>query len=227
MTGNSDTADYKDTILEPTPPISNCGSVTIRKVTVPAEDPNTTAFGFDRTFTVESDAEPPDLTFELMDDGVQTFTDVPFGTDYVVDESDIPSGWALQSIDCSASNGYEIGEIVTDVSGGTATFDLEAGQTVDCTYTNALQTGYLLIVKERKHAADGLGENHPHGDVDFTVTGGALPAAGLSATTGAEGTVGEGTVCVGPLPISSVVGNYTVTEESLTITSRKRRSRWR
>jgi len=216
VTGNSDTADYKDTILEPTPPISNCGSVTIRKETVPDEDPNTASFGFNRTFTVEGDADPPVLTFDLMDDGFQTFTDVPFGTGYVVDESLIPTGWALQSIDCSASDGYEPDDIVIDLTAGTATFDLGSGQTVDCTYTNALQTGYLLIVKDRKHAADGLGENHPHGDVDFTVTGGALPAAGLSATTGAEGTVGEGTVCVGPLPISSVVGNYTVTEESLT-----------
>ena len=29
MTGNSDTADYKDTILETTPPISNCESTTV------------------------------------------------------------------------------------------------------------------------------------------------------------------------------------------------------
>ncbi|HEY0641881.1 MAG TPA: hypothetical protein VGD39_00570 [Nocardioides sp.] len=29
VTGNSDTADYKDTILEPTPPITNCGSETV------------------------------------------------------------------------------------------------------------------------------------------------------------------------------------------------------
>ncbi|HYI50734.1 MAG TPA: hypothetical protein VEX42_04090 [Microbacterium sp.] len=211
VTGNSDTADYKDTILEPTPPISNCGTVTIRKLTVPDEDPNTTLFGFDRTFTVESDAEPPDLTFELTDEGFQTFTDVPFGTGYIVDESVIPSGWALQSIDCSASTGYEDDAIATDVSAGTATFDLESGQSVDCTYTNALQTGYLLIVKERKHAADGLGENHAHAGVDFTVTGGALPAEGLPAETGVDGTA-----CVGPIPISSVAGNYTVTEEPLT-----------
>jgi len=210
VTGNSDTADYKDTILEPTPPISNCGTVTIRKETLPDEDPNTTLFGFDRSFAVESDAEPPVLTFDLTDDDAESWDDVPFGTDYVVDESTIPAGWALQSIDCSASNGYEVGDIVTDVAAGTVTFDLGSGQTVDCTYTNALQTGYLLIVKERKHAADGLGENHPHADVDFTVTGGDLAAEGLSATTGADGTA-----CVGPLTISAVAGDYTVTEEDL------------
>ena len=211
VTGNSDTADYKDTILATTPPISNCGTVTIRKETAPDEDPNTTLFGFDRSFTVESDAEPPVLTFDLTDDDAESWDDVPFGTGYVVDESTIPAGWALQSIDCSASNGYEAGDIVTDVDAGTVTFDLASGQSVDCTYTNALQTGYLLIVKERKHAADGLGENHPHADVDFTVTGGDLPAEGVPATTGTDGTA-----CVGPLTISAVAGDYTVTEEDLT-----------
>lgn len=211
VTGNSDTADYKDTILEPTPPISNCGSVTIRKETVPDEDPNTTLFGFDRTFTVESDDDPPVLTFELTDDDAESWDDVPFGTGYVVDESTIPTGWTLQSINCDASDGYDPGDIVIDVSAGTVTFDLESGQSVDCTYTNALQTGYLLIVKERKHAADGLDENHPHADVDFTVTGGDLPAEGLPAKTGVDGTA-----CVGPLTISAVAGDYTVTEEDLT-----------
>ena len=46
--------------------------MTIRKETVPDEDPNTTLFGFDRTFTDEDDADPPDLTFELTDDDSET-----------------------------------------------------------------------------------------------------------------------------------------------------------
>jgi hypothetical protein len=207
VTGNSDTADYKDTILETTPPISNCGTVTIRKETVPDEDPNTTLFGFDRTFTDEDDADPPDLTFELTDDDSETWDGVPFGTGYVVDESTIPSGWALDSIDCSASTGYEAGDIVTDVSAGTTTFDLAAGQSVDCTYTNVPQTGSLLIVKERKHAADGLGETHPHAGVGFTVTGGNLGAGSLTGSTDANGEL-----CFDGLVISSLVGDYTVTE---------------
>ena len=32
VTGNSDTADYKDTVLSAFPPISNCGSITVTKV---------------------------------------------------------------------------------------------------------------------------------------------------------------------------------------------------
>ena len=146
VTGNSDTADYKDTILETTPPISNCGTVTIRKETVPDEDPNTTLFGFDRTFTDEDDATPPDLTFELTDDDSETWTGVPFGTGYVVDESTVPAGWALDSIDCSDSIGYEAEDIVTDVGAGTVTFDLAAGQSLDCTYKN--ETGGTVIIRK-------------------------------------------------------------------------------
>ena len=120
----------------------------------------------------------------------ETWDGVPFGTGYVVDESDIPTGWALDSIDCSASTGYgdaeETDRFDVDVSAGTVTFDLAAGQSVDCTYTNAPQTGSLLIVKERKHAADGLGETHPHAGVDFTVTGGNLGEASLTGDDGCQ-----------------------------------------
>ncbi|MFC4827305.1 prealbumin-like fold domain-containing protein, partial [Agromyces aurantiacus] len=110
-------------------------------------------------------------------------------------------------IDCSDSTGYDPGDIVTDVSAGTVTFDLAAGQSVDCTYTNVPQTGSLLIVKERKHAADGTGD-HPQEGVDFTVTGGNIPAdTPLTGTTDANGEL-----CLDGLVISSLVGDYTVTE---------------
>jgi hypothetical protein len=39
VTGNSDTADYKDTVLAPFPDISNCGSITVTKVTEPVTVP--------------------------------------------------------------------------------------------------------------------------------------------------------------------------------------------
>lgn len=219
VTGNSDTADYKDTILQPTTPISNCGTVIIRKETVPDEVDNTTEFGFERTFTDEDDAEPPVLTFELTDDDSETWDGVPFGTGYVVDESVIPSGWALDSIGCSASTGYgdaAATEAAFDVSvsAGTVTFDLESGQVADCTYTNVPQTGSLLIVKERKHAAsndddpDTVNETHAHAGVEFTVTGGNIPeATPLTDTTDANGEI-----CLDGLVISSLVGDYTVTE---------------
>ncbi len=35
MTGNSDTADYKDAVLAKFHPIANCGSIVVTKATVP------------------------------------------------------------------------------------------------------------------------------------------------------------------------------------------------
>ena len=47
-----------------------------------------------------------------------------------------------------------------------------------CTFHDARDVGSIKIVKERKHAALGLGATWPHAGVTFTVTGGELPAAG-------------------------------------------------
>src|SRR4029078_2494794 len=44
VTGNSDTADYKDVILAPFPAISNCGTVNVTKVTSPAAQTGTFPF---------------------------------------------------------------------------------------------------------------------------------------------------------------------------------------
>ena len=41
VTGNSDTADYKDTILQTAPPITNCGSTTVTTPKRRADDPRT------------------------------------------------------------------------------------------------------------------------------------------------------------------------------------------
>ena len=39
ITGNSDTADYKDTVLAAFPDISNCGTLKVTKVTQPTSTP--------------------------------------------------------------------------------------------------------------------------------------------------------------------------------------------
>lgn len=51
VTGNSDTADYKDTVFATFPPITNCGVLKVRKVTLnpdnqPFDDPLDRAFGY-------------------------------------------------------------------------------------------------------------------------------------------------------------------------------------
>lgn len=63
--------------------------------------------------------------------------------------------------------------------------------------------GALVIEKTMKHAALGLGEDHPQEGVEFTVTGGDLPAAGEVVTTDEFGEA-----CIAGLES----GDYTVTE---------------
>jgi len=121
----------------------------------------------------------------------RTFSDLGPGT-YDVAET-VPAGWNLVSSSCS--DGSSPGAI-----------GLSAGETVTCTFHDAREQGAILITKTRKHAADGPGDR-PHAAVTFTVTGGELPAAGVTAVTNSSGQV-----CVGNLVLSSFVGDYTVTE---------------
>lgn len=275
--------------------ITNCGQVIIRKQTDPDENPNTTQFGYTKSFGTDP---ATGNTFSLADDGVQTFSNVLFGTGYTVVEDVIPTGWDLASLDCSASTGVTpsingatvtfaidnaadildctytnrargtiIVEKITD--DGTGSFDftsgtltpspftltttaagaggkdsrtfvdlapgtydvaetvpagwnlvssacsdgsnpasigLSGGETVTCTFHDAREKGAILITKTRKHAADGSGD-HPHPGVTFTVTGGELPAGGVTVVTDPSGVA-----CVDGLVLSSFVGVYTVTE---------------
>ena len=122
----------------------------------------------------------------------RTFGNLVPGT-YDVAET-VPAGWNLVSSSCNdGSNPSSIG--------------LSAGETVTCTFHDARERGAILIDKDRKHAADGPGD-HPHGGVTFTVTGGSTPAGGTSGTTDAV----TGRLCIDNLVVSSLVGNYTVTE---------------
>jgi hypothetical protein len=121
----------------------------------------------------------------------RTFLDLATGT-YDVAET-VPAGWNLVSATC-------------DDGSDPASIGLSAGETVTCTFHDAREKGAILITKTRKHAADGPGD-HPHQGVTFTVTGGELPAAGVTAVTNAQGEA-----CVDGLVLSSFVGDYTVTE---------------
>ena len=121
----------------------------------------------------------------------RTFADLAPGT-YDVSE-DVPAGWNLVSETCDdGSDPQSIG--------------LSGGETVTCTFHDARERGAILITKTRKHAASGSGD-HPHPNVTFTVTGGSLAAGGTTVQTNSDGVA-----CLGNLVVSSLVGNYTVTE---------------
>jgi hypothetical protein len=120
-----------------------------------------------------------------------TFGDLAPGP-YDVDET-VPAGWNLASSACVSDQGD---------SETPASIGLDAGETVTCTFHDARERGAILITKTRKHAADGEGD-HPHGGVEFVITGGELPAGGTPVTTDVDGEA-----CLDGL----LLGNYTVTE---------------
>jgi hypothetical protein len=139
---DSFTAALKDFIAPAATNISNCGSVIIRKETVPDEDPNTTLFGYTKAFPTDPASAN---TFTLTDDANQSYNNVLFGTGYTVDEDVIPTGWVLTGIDCSASSGVTP---VIDLAAGTVTFAIDsATDKLDCTYTNTLQQGAIEVLK--------------------------------------------------------------------------------
>jgi hypothetical protein len=191
------TSQLKDFIAPVGIDLQNCGNVIIRKQTDPDEDPNTTLFGYTKSFN--TDPTSPN-TFQLTDDGVQDYNNtVLFGSGYTVTENVIPANWEFVSLDCSASSAGT----TFLVNGTTVTFSIDSDTDVlDCTYTNRLNQGAIKITKDRKHAAAGPGD-HPHSGVDFVITGGGLPAGGTTVTTDANGVA-----CLGGLAFAS----YTVTE---------------
>lgn len=104
----------------------------------------------------------------------------------------VPNNWNLTSASCD--NGDDPGSIT-----------LDAGEDVTCTFVNERERGAIEITKTRKHAAAAGGEG-PHAGVTFTITGGDLPADGVTATTDANGVA-----CVDGL----LDGSYNVAETTV------------
>lgn len=193
ITGNSDQADYKDTVLADIAgdiSISNCGSITIKKETVP--DGAAEEFEFSQNVDGTDD-------FSLSDGESEVFSEVLAGT-YDVSETAV-DGWLLTDISCSGGS-VQIGDDDDFDDGDTdVEITVEADETVECTFTNTAQTGAIEITKTRKHAATGSGD-YAHAGVEFTITGGDL-AQGVSVTTGTDGKA-----CLDGLALD----DYTVTE---------------
>jgi len=192
---DSFSAALKDFIAPANLNLSNCGTVIIRKETNPDENPNTTAFGFTKNFTTS----PTTInTFSLMDDGVKTFANVLQGTNYVVDEDTIPSGWDLTGIDCSVAGHASSGVTPTiSVANGTVTFAIDsASDVLDCTYTNRAR-GTIIV---EKITDDGQGA--------FDFTSATLGDGTFTLTTTAAGNAGKDDETFGDL----APGTYDVAE---------------
>ena len=145
VTGNSDTADYKDTVLSAFPPVSNCGSITVTKITL---DPTGARFAGTGTFPytiaradgsalrfVAKDGDTTTaITRTLTHDGdSRTHTDLIGGTNYTLTEDTVAMGpqWALVSIVCSVP-----GDPTAYPGTG---FPVVVTQTTNCVITNKFQ----------------------------------------------------------------------------------------
>lgn len=117
------TAEVKDFIAPQPVDISNCGTITIHKVT----QNGNASFGYTTTGSLTPS------TFNLSGGGTQTYgpgTVLPGS--YSVTESTMPTGWSFVSLVCTASGS---GTSVTPNS-ATAAITMAPGGLVDCTYTN-------------------------------------------------------------------------------------------
>src|SRR5215217_2689552 len=161
---DSFTSQLKDFIRPASINLTNCGKAIIHKETLPDEDPNTTNFGYTKSFGTDPASAN---TFQLTDDGTKTFTNVLFGSDYTVTEDVIPANWKFASVDCSASTG-----VTPTITGAEVKFNIDADTDVlECTYTNEKQLGAIKVTKTRKHAAASNPSADPQSGVDFTVNG--------------------------------------------------------
>jgi uncharacterized repeat protein (TIGR01451 family) len=141
--GNSDSADYKDTVLadfRESLTISNCGRVNITKVTQPAGEAGNFAYtlqrlgGEDIDFTSRKSASGT-----LIDDGGSAQLAVLPGTNYQVSE------------DLTGEPTFELQSIVCDKpapgTDGTAGFTVDIAETTDCVINNELLTGTITVKK--------------------------------------------------------------------------------
>jgi len=103
------------------------GSITVEKQTDPDGSP--------QNFDFDVNGNPVNLT----DGGTHTISDLPPGT-YTATEA-VPAGWALTGISCD--DGNSTGDVVT----ATATFNVESGEDVTCTFNNA-QAGTIIVEKQ-------------------------------------------------------------------------------
>ena len=203
--GNSGTAQMKDLVGPGEVDIRNCGQVIIRKVTDPSPDPTDTTF----TYTTTGGLDPD--TFGLKDGEAQDYgAEVQAGS-YSVTEDDPSPNFALTDIDCSASetgNGTTFTPDPPDPATRTVSFNLAAEDIVDCTFTNTLQRGAIMIEKRSTKGDNPLVSTD--GAVFSYDDGTTVPVPEVTDNGAGDEDPTIGKVCVsGLLP-----GDYTVNETS-------------
>jgi CSLREA domain-containing protein len=132
------------------------GTIVVEKRTVPGSDPAKFAFSGDAAGSI-GDGER--ITVAGLEPGTYRSTEA------------VPAGWDLTSIACSDQNSSG------DPATGSATFNLEVGETVVCTFTN---TKRGTVVVEKQTVPDGTAGS-------FTFTGASPGTIGDGGRLTADG----------------------------------------
>jgi plastocyanin len=149
------------------------GKLIVEKQTIPDGDPG--SFFFDTPCGV------PALT-----DGRSSECTVTPGT-YTATET-VPAGWDLAAIDCD--DGQTGTPSSGDVAARTATFRVDPGETVTCTFTDSKRGA--IVVKKQTQPAGAAGSFAFSGDAAGTIGGGGtitvanLPTIGSATYTSTE-----------------------------------------
>jgi hypothetical protein len=143
ITGNSDRADYKDTVLADIGDslnITNCGTVHITKVTDPAGETGNFDYTLDRLSGADIDFTPrTSASGTLVDDGATAELAVLPGTDYrLVEDLTAEPTFALESIECDRP---------APATDGTAGFTVDLAEDTHCVIRNRLRTGSITVRK--------------------------------------------------------------------------------
>ena len=154
ITGNSDQADYKDTVLADIGSlvaISNCGTVKITKSTEPSGETGNFSYTLQRLGGEDIDYTPrTSATGTLIDDGGSDQLLVIPGTNYQVTE------------DLTGEPTFELLSIICDKpapgADGTAGFSVNVSETTDCLITNELLTGTITVIKQVENGYGGTAQ---------------------------------------------------------------------
>src|SRR5215210_4081140 len=174
-------------------------SLTVRKVTDPASDPQD--FDFDLTGAgvpadLDLDTDGGNATLPSQDTFVLDASQLGAHT---VSESALPD-WDLTALACTGAGG----DSSTSLANRTATLDIDAGETVVCTYTNTKHAS-LTVRKVTDPASDPQ-------DFDFDLTGAGVPADLDLDTDGGNATLPSQDTFVLD---ASQLGAHTVSESAL------------
>jgi hypothetical protein len=197
---SSFTAELKDFIAPVPVNISNCGSITIHKVTENADS----SFGY----TATGGLSPS--TFSLSNGGSRTYNAVPAGGSSVIENltsAQQAAGWTLKSLTCLAPTGSGTSVLI---SGATVNITMGAGGAVDCTYTNHINLSPTITttlsattVNVGDQVHDSASLNGATNNAGGTVTYHAY--AGANTCTGTDLLNSTVTVANGSVPDSAAI----------------------